>query len=134
VTDPGGNLLGILEGNGLDWHAMPRTNKKDLHPLWFGIYDDVVYHHGAGFRRMISRVDLRKDSRTRALSLAHRVSKSISERIPELRKMPGVRRAQDRIKRAFLSRVDWLAYENRTISDNILKEIKKNYKFYECFL
>ena len=27
----------------------------DLDPLWFGIYGDVVYHHGAGFRRPVAR-------------------------------------------------------------------------------
>jgi hypothetical protein len=29
---------------------LTRTNTVDLHPVWFAIYGDVVYHHGAGFR------------------------------------------------------------------------------------
>lgn len=57
VTDVGGNLLAILERRGIDWFPMLRSNKKDLHPLWFGIYDDLVYHHGAGFRAARSRID-----------------------------------------------------------------------------
>jgi len=50
VTDAGGNLLGILEARGIDWHPLLRTNRRNLHPMWFGVYGDVAYHHGAGFR------------------------------------------------------------------------------------
>jgi hypothetical protein len=35
-----------------------RTNRRNPHPLFFGVYGDVIYHHGAGFRLPISRVDL----------------------------------------------------------------------------
>jgi hypothetical protein len=50
VTDVGGNLLGLLEGAGIDWYPMLRTNRVNPHPLQFGVYDDLVYHHGGGFR------------------------------------------------------------------------------------
>ncbi len=50
VTDVGGNLLGLLEDARVEWYPMLRTNKVNPHPLQFGIYDDVVYHHGGGFR------------------------------------------------------------------------------------
>jgi hypothetical protein len=50
VTDVGGNLLGLLEGAGLEWYPMLRTNKVNPHPLQFGVYEDLVYHHGGGFR------------------------------------------------------------------------------------
>jgi hypothetical protein len=59
VSDPGGNLLHQLEQRGLPWAPLERTNTVDLHPLWFGVYGDVVYHHGAGFRPAFSRHDLR---------------------------------------------------------------------------
>lgn len=59
VTDVGGNLLGILTATGTAWRPLLRTNRMDLDPLWFGIYGDVAYHHGAGFRSPLSRrVDL----------------------------------------------------------------------------
>ena len=51
VTDIGGNLLKILQDHEIDWYKMVRSNKKNLHPLAFGIYDDLVYHHGYGFRK-----------------------------------------------------------------------------------
>lgn len=57
VTDVGGNLLGILERLGAAWRPLLRSNVVDLHPLWFGIYSDVAYHHGAGFRPPVARLD-----------------------------------------------------------------------------
>jgi hypothetical protein len=51
VTDVGGNLLGLLEDRGIEWFPMLRTNKVNPHPLQFGVYEDLVYHHGGGFRR-----------------------------------------------------------------------------------
>ena len=57
VTDPGGNLLHQLEERQQDWLPLARTNTDNPHPLWFAVYGHIVYHHGAGFRRRISRND-----------------------------------------------------------------------------
>jgi hypothetical protein len=57
VSDTGGALLDVLERRGIDWHPILRTNATDLHPLWFGVYGNIVYHHGAGFRTPMSRLD-----------------------------------------------------------------------------
>ncbi|MEM0955684.1 MAG: hypothetical protein AAGI24_16200 [Pseudomonadota bacterium] len=57
VTDVGGRLLETLEKNGIDWLALDRSNPRNLHPLWFGVYGDQVYHHGAGFRDKLCRLD-----------------------------------------------------------------------------
>jgi hypothetical protein len=51
VTDVGGNLLRSLELTGTPWVEVLRSNRKNLDPLFFAIYGDVIYHHGAGFRR-----------------------------------------------------------------------------------
>ncbi len=58
VTDTGGALLASIEKKGATWYPMLRTNRNNLHPLWFGIYEDLIYHHGAGYRNPISRVDV----------------------------------------------------------------------------
>jgi hypothetical protein len=50
VTDVGGNLLRTLELTKTPWVEVLRSNRKELDPVFFGIYGDVVYHHGAGFR------------------------------------------------------------------------------------
>jgi len=57
VTDVGGNLLAALERSHSTWTPLLRSNVWNPHPLWFGIYGDIVYHHGAGFRAPLSRVD-----------------------------------------------------------------------------
>jgi hypothetical protein len=61
TTDTGGNLLGILRARNIAWRPLLRTNRVDLHPVWFAVYDDLVYHHGAGFRYPLARstLDLR---------------------------------------------------------------------------
>jgi hypothetical protein len=48
--DVGGNLLRRLELTSTPWVEVLRSNRKNPDPLYFGIYGDVVYHHGAGFR------------------------------------------------------------------------------------
>lgn len=53
ITDVGGNLLKILEEKKINWFPLLRTNKINLNPLLFGVYDDLIYHHGAGFRTPI---------------------------------------------------------------------------------
>lgn len=57
MTDTGGMLMDALEREGVDWHPILRTNAVDLNPLWFGVYGDLVYHHGAGFRTPMSKKD-----------------------------------------------------------------------------
>lgn len=58
VTDVGANLLRQLELRDMPWTPVRRTNRHDLHPVFFGVYGDAIYHHGAGFRRPFCRADL----------------------------------------------------------------------------
>lgn len=57
VTDAGGNLMKQLNDRGVEWLPLLRTNRVNLHPLFFAVYGGVVYHHGAGFRKGECRVD-----------------------------------------------------------------------------
>ena len=50
ITDVGGNLLYLLESRGLEWQPILRTADLEGHPVYYGVYGNVVYHHGAGFR------------------------------------------------------------------------------------
>jgi hypothetical protein len=59
TTDVGGNLLYLLEQSGRTWTPLLRSHQFGEHPVWFGVYGSVVYHHGAGFRPSISRFDER---------------------------------------------------------------------------
>jgi hypothetical protein len=49
VSDVGGNLLRALELSDTPWVPVLRTNRRNLDPIFFAIYGDVIYHHGAGF-------------------------------------------------------------------------------------
>jgi hypothetical protein len=51
TTDVGSNLLYHLDRHEIPWLPLYRVNTVDLHPVWFGVYGCVVYHHGAGSRR-----------------------------------------------------------------------------------
>lgn len=50
VSDVGARVLKAVDEGNVDWRPLLRSNKQNPHPLFFGVYDDVVYHHGAGFR------------------------------------------------------------------------------------
>jgi hypothetical protein len=50
TSDVGGNLLRRLELEGEDWVQLHRSNRHDIDPLYFAIYGETIYHHGAGFR------------------------------------------------------------------------------------
>ena len=58
VTDVGGNLLKKLEDRKAEWYPLLRSNRRNLHPVFFALYADLIYHHGAGFREPASRADL----------------------------------------------------------------------------
>lgn len=57
VTDVGGNLLKILKEKEIEWYPMLRSNKKNIHSLLFGVYENLIYHHGAAFREPVTRRD-----------------------------------------------------------------------------
>jgi hypothetical protein len=50
VVDAGGRLFNELRARDIDWLPLLRTNTHNPHPLWFGVYDHRIYHHGAGFQ------------------------------------------------------------------------------------
>ncbi|MFZ0667337.1 MAG: hypothetical protein WAM97_16405 [Acidimicrobiales bacterium] len=55
--DAGGKLCDQLSENDVDWLPLRRTNTVDLHQLWYAVYGHKIYHHGAGFRNRVSKVD-----------------------------------------------------------------------------
>jgi hypothetical protein len=50
TSDVGANLLRRLELSRTPWVEVLRSNRRDVDPLYFAIYGDTIYHHGAGFR------------------------------------------------------------------------------------
>ncbi|HXQ60661.1 MAG TPA: hypothetical protein VN799_11190 [Acidimicrobiales bacterium] len=68
VADVGGALLERLQERGTAWLPLLRTNTHNPHPLLFGVYGHRVYHHGAGFRSVPTRVDLHRQADNRPSS------------------------------------------------------------------
>jgi hypothetical protein len=50
ISDTGANLLRTLELTKTPWVEVLRSNRKNLDVLFFAIYGDTIYHHGAGLR------------------------------------------------------------------------------------
>jgi hypothetical protein len=57
VHDVGGALLATLTERSIAWRPILRSNAVNVHPVLYGVYEQHVYHHGAGFRPPISRAD-----------------------------------------------------------------------------
>ena len=60
VTDVGGNMIPILKENKINWFRLHRTNTFNPHPLFYGIYGNLFYHHGAGSRDKHERIDTKR--------------------------------------------------------------------------
>ena len=67
VSDVGANVLLALRERGIEWTPLLRSNVRDLHPVLFGVYADLVYHHGGGFRAPYTRVDDLEPARQKSL-------------------------------------------------------------------
>lgn len=77
-ADVGGRVLRALNREGIEWHPLLRTNTWNPHRLFHGVYGDLVYHHGAGFRPRIDRAD-----RARLRELRGRFSTRLADRLPK---------------------------------------------------
>ncbi len=125
ATDVGGNLLGTLERKKINWKPLLRSNQFNLHPLWFAIYGDVVYHHGAGFRPPISRIDLANTSRWQ-----YKLTDYLYNKFPA---SPWFDKWRERWAPMNI-RGAKIAANNQIICDKVFEEIQNNPAFYEQFL
>jgi hypothetical protein len=126
VSDVGGNLLGILEQRNIPWHPMRRSNRKNLHPLLFGLYDDVIYHHGLGFRLGPTRIGLRKESSKSPLS---RAVERTSRLLPARGVLGGIRKTLSPKERAR----DRAVADNERLSRTVFDSIQRDPFFYRAF-
>ena len=133
VTDPGANLLRLLEERGIVWRPLVRLNTVDLHQVWFALYGDeqygpVAYHHGAGFRGRVARVD------TMAAGFATEMKKPKS---PDSR-IPGLRRLQRHMRSRAIAckRERWERAEGprqQALDDEIFRAITDDQDIVERF-
>lgn len=124
ITDVGGNLLGILQKRKANWYPMLRTNKQNLHPLLFGVYGNVVYHHTAGFRTPKNRLEIQSANRVHLIFQAlveNIIPQSVRHIIPQ--NIRAIFRADRKIIKA-----------NKKPSQKIYESILEDFYFYEYFL
>lgn len=130
VTDVGGNLLGILEAAGIAWRPLLRSNRTNLDPLWFGVYGDLAYHHGAGFRAPLARRDELPGRETVRSATATAVTPAWVPMLGRAERSARYRSAQRRHRRAVERSVD----EGRRLSDEVFGWIESDDEFYRRFL
>ena len=58
-----GGVIEWMKKHNYEYYPIERSNKINLHPLYFGVYENLIYHHWAGSRRMITRQDRLKHQR-----------------------------------------------------------------------
>ena len=115
ISDVGGNLLGILDRAKEPWTPVLRSNRIDLHPLWFALYGGIVYHHGAGFRDPMARSTLARRQGRADGNQRYRVLRSGLRHIDAARdKVWGYRQMT----------------ANRRLGDEIFERLVRDPKFY----
>jgi hypothetical protein len=141
-NDAGGKLATLLETQGIEWLPLLRSNTHNPHPLWYGVYGHRVYHHGAGFRARVSKVDqvnipaLNKEVSTRnevslgQLSVAVRRRPSLLLRIRP-RHLQRLARAAQRTVLGRLTRR--FAAKAEAESDDVFDRIVSDKRFYRSF-
>jgi hypothetical protein len=124
VTDVGGNMLGLLEERGIQWYPMLRTNKINPHPLQFGVYEDLVYHHGGGFRRTVGG---RVSWISKRDSLGATWRGRLASRLPRRGRLGSLRKRIDPVRRYREALADQLA----SINEKVFELIERDDEFYK---
>ena len=118
VTDVGALLLEQLQKENADWYALLRSNKTDLHPLMFGLYDGLVYHHGAGFRKPAARLD---KYLSKAFFKRRRLFQWSQKVLPK------------KLSKKWFSPYKPIIRKNQQISTEVFNKIREDHLFYRMF-
>lgn len=129
ATDVGGNLLGILEREQISWRPLLRSNRTNLDDLWFGIYADVVYHHGAGFRVPKSRQMMTPNRQDVLWAASKAVTPAWVPVLGRAERSARFRFADYRHRR----HVTGLAEQSRDLADGVFRRIETDDEFFRMF-
>jgi hypothetical protein len=131
VTDVGANLLFQLESKGLEWSRILRSNRCELHPVLFGIYGDLIYHHGAGFRAIpLTRQDGSAASSSSRLRWRRRKAPTTGEVGPHFKSFL----EQRGLTEDHVDDIVKAASRNATLSKQVFSRIQADPDFYRQFL
>jgi hypothetical protein len=129
VTDVGGNLLGQLNRAGIRWLPLHRSNRVNLHPLWFAVYHNLVYHHGAGFVEKLCRKDGKDAYDLATLTSSQRIQAQILNRITYRRGFGWMRRFSPTEQRA-----EAQLRHTRFLHAEMMESLKHDPTFYRRFI
>jgi hypothetical protein len=129
VEDVGGKLLWILRERGIEWSPLLRTNRHGLHPVLFAVYEDRVYHHGAGFRPAFERTD-REDAGFVPLLPSWMPPEPPPSRLGWLGWKVRAKIWYLLDKRPLVKRQERLTRANRKLSDRVFEWIREDPAFY----
>ena len=79
--DTGGVLQKQLEDKNIKWKKIKRTQSLGSHPVMFGVYGDIIYHHTAAFREATTRWDIANENLTKPVRDRELESRNIFEKI-----------------------------------------------------
>jgi hypothetical protein len=129
VEDVGGKLLWLLRERGIEWGSILRTNHHNLHPVLFGVYEDRVYHHGAGFRPVFERTDRQE------VGLMPELPRWLPPEPPASRVGAAAWKVRAKLwyvrdKRPLVKSQERITEKNRELSDRVFAWIQEDPAFY----
>jgi hypothetical protein len=119
VQDVGGKLMAQLERQQVNWLPLNRSNTHDLHPVLFGIYGGLIYHHGAGFRMAGIRCDRLK---IKHYAFKNRLYQLVRKVLPF------------RYARQWFFPMNQTIQDNQALSQRVIDDIKQDFYFYRQFM
>jgi len=114
--DVGGRILNALEDKKIAWLPLDRSNRRNVHPVLFGVYGDLVYHHGAAFRATYTSYDIWR-----------------AERLISFLRIPGAKTRQGLGGALIAKRRDRRIARNQRDSERIYAEIERDDDYIERF-
>lgn len=79
--DTGGILQEQIESKNIKWKKLKRTQSIGTHPVMFGVYGNIIYHHTAAFRDATTRWDIENENHTKPVMDRELESRNIFEKI-----------------------------------------------------
>ncbi len=126
LTDVGGDLLGILTERRTKWLPMLRSNGQERHPVFFGLYENLVYHHGAGFRRACSRKSVEDKLAEMQGTFLYRLLGFLHRNAP---KAQSLRRLRRLVEPQFWAKQQAI-WQSQKISRQVFNMVKENDQFF----
>ncbi len=133
ASDVGGTLLATLNSRSIAWRPILRSNSVNYHPVFYGLYEGHVYHHGSGFRPPIARADESNVPVAENEKYLYMKTKAHGKSLRELRPRHAgqvVRLARDSVKARKLNA--YIRKEGRR-SNDIYDEICSDPEFFRQF-